>query len=73
MVMQEGDEMATTKKAAAKTNAKRDATLARIAWKHLDLATLETLNSDRFDFSNQSVWSIRAALEAAYKAGQEAK
>jgi len=50
----------------------RDQTLASIAAKHLGLETLETRNSDRLDFSDQAVWAIRAALEAAYEAGRKA-
>jgi hypothetical protein len=47
--------------------------LARIAQQHLDLETLETRNSDSLDFHDLAVWGIRAALDAAYKAGQEAR
>lgn len=47
-------------------------TLAEIAARHLDLETLETRNSDGLDFSDQAVWSIKAALEAAYAAGMAA-
>ncbi len=43
-----------------------------IAEKHLFLETLETRNSDGLDFKEQSVWGIKAALEAAYAAGQAA-
>lgn len=50
----------------------RDATLANIARAHLRLETLEARNSDSLDFSDQAVWSIKAALEAAYRAGMEA-
>jgi len=51
----------------------RDEALAKIAATILDLETLETRNSDRLDFHELSVWGIKAALEAAYAAGQEAK
>jgi uncharacterized protein DUF6900 len=44
--------------------------LAAIAKEHLGLETLETRKSDALDFSDQAVWSIRAALEAAYEAGK---
>lgn len=47
-------------------------TLAEIAARHLDLETLETRGSDGFDFSDQAVWNIKAALEAAYAAGMAA-
>ncbi len=43
--------------------------IAQIAKEHLDLDTLETRHSDRLDFSEQAVWQLRAALEAAYAAG----
>jgi len=46
-------------------------TIEQIAKKHLDLETLETRNWDRLDFSDQAVWSIKAALEEAYKAGKK--
>jgi hypothetical protein len=43
-----------------------------IAVKHFRLETLETRNSDGLDFHEVAVWSIRAALEAAFAAGQAA-
>lgn len=49
----------------------RDTTLAEIAARHLHLETLETRNSDSLDFHDVAVWSIRAALEAAYEAGRQ--
>jgi hypothetical protein len=45
------------------------AEIARIARSVLHLETLETRNRDDLDFSEQSVWAIREALEAAYLAG----
>lgn len=48
-------------------------TIATIARQHLNLETLATRNSDSLDFSDQAVWQIKAALEAAYRAGQAAK
>lgn len=47
----------------------RDARLAEIAKKHLHISTLETRSSDSDDFSDQAVWSLKAALEAAYEVG----
>lgn len=44
--------------------------LLEIAQKHFRIETLETRNSDSLDFINVAVWDIKAALEAAYKAGQ---
>jgi len=46
--------------------------LEQIAKKHLNLETLETRYSDSLDFSDQAVWSIKEALEAAYEAGKKA-
>lgn len=43
--------------------------LVEIAIKHFHLETLETRHSDRQDFHDVAVWSIEAALEAAYLAG----
>ena len=43
--------------------------VARIAKEVLGLDTLETRNSDSLDFSEQAVWTLKAALEAAYAAG----
>ena len=50
----------------------QDETLCRIAKELLGLDTLETRKSDRLDFSDQAVWQLRAALEAAYNAGKAA-
>lgn len=49
-----------------------DNTLERIASAELDIGTLETRRSDSLDFHEVSVWQIKAALEAAYEAGQAA-
>jgi hypothetical protein len=43
--------------------------VAKIAREVLCLDTLETRHSDTLDFSDQAVWQLRAALEAAYSAG----
>jgi len=48
-----------------------DAILTQIAKKHLDIDTLETRKADRLDFHDVSVWCLRDALEAAFKAGAE--
>ncbi len=50
---------------------KLDQILTDIAHKHLDIATLETRNSDSLDFHEVSVWSVKDALSAAYQAGTE--
>lgn len=44
--------------------------LAQIAKEHLFIETLETKHSDRLDFHDVAVWSIKSALEAAYAAGR---
>ena len=51
----------------------RDKTLADIASRHLHLETLETRNSDSLGFHDMAVWSIKAALEAAYEAGRQSR
>jgi hypothetical protein len=48
-----------------------DSILTLIAKKHLDIETLETRKSDSLDFHDVSVWCLRDALEAAFKAGAE--
>lgn len=50
----------------------RDTTLATIAREALSLDTLETRKSDRLDFHDLAVWSIKQALERAYEAGRRA-
>lgn len=47
-------------------------TLEKIAQRHLGVETLETRKSDRLDFHDVAVWSIEAALKAAFEAGQKA-
>lgn len=45
--------------------------LTLIARQYLDLQTLQTRNSDSLDFKEQSVWSIKEALQMAYEAGRQ--
>lgn len=53
-----------------KTRQEVDQALLAIAVKHLiGVTTLETRNSDALDFHDCAVWSIKAALEDAYRAG----
>ena len=61
-----------TDKTAAPTKAPSEALLLEIAAKYFRMETLETRNSDGLDFHDVAVWSIRAALEAAFAAGQAA-
>ena len=46
-----------------------DGLLAQIANRYLGIKTLEIRNSDSLDFYSLSVWNVKAALEAAWKAG----
>ena len=46
--------------------------LDHIAQTILGLETLDTRNSDRLDFHDLAVWNIKAALQAAFEAGQQA-
>jgi hypothetical protein len=48
-----------------------DKLLADIASKHLDIETLQTRKADSLDFHEVAVWTLRAALEAAFNAGAE--
>jgi len=45
--------------------------LTRIAKVHFNVETLETQNDDELDSHVTSVWSMRMALEDAYKLGSE--
>ncbi|MDP1826678.1 MAG: hypothetical protein Q8L48_25630 [Archangium sp.] len=44
-------------------------TLAEIAKRVLNVETLAPRKMDSLDFHDISVWELRAALEAAYRAG----
>jgi hypothetical protein len=44
----------------------------KIAKAVLDIETLKTQSMDSLDFHDLAVWQIKAALEAAYKAGKAA-
>jgi len=48
----------------------KELAINRIAEEVLNLETLETRMSDSLDFSDQAVWTLKAALEAAFEAGQ---
>ena len=60
------------RKNAEKNTQKIDLLLTQIALDHLFIETLATRNSDSLDFHEVSVWGIKSALMAAYKAGQQA-
>jgi hypothetical protein len=46
-----------------------DELLAAIARGQLGIPTLECRRSDSLDFHEVAVWQVRAALDAAYRAG----
>lgn len=50
--------------------AAQQAQIEKIAQTHLGIETLASRNSDRLDFYGLGVSGIKAALEAAFKAGQ---
>jgi hypothetical protein len=49
-----------------------DAALAAIAKRTLRIPALDDRKSDSLDFHEVSVWGLRHALRAAYRAGREA-
>lgn len=50
-------------------SAQAKAEIENIASTILNISTLEVRNSDRLDFYDLAVWSVKEALEAAYLAG----
>ena len=54
------------------SNSTRDQQLQQIALEHLSITTLETRRRDSLDFHDVSVWAIKTALQAAFKAGRNA-
>ena len=59
-------------KATKKQTPTLDEVLAAIAREKLGFTTLETRKSDSLDFRDVAVWSVKDALESAYRAGREA-
>ena len=59
----------TNKKRPGKKEPTVDELLSAIAKETLHIDTLETRQSDSLDFHDVAVWSVKAALEAAYRAG----
>ncbi|GAB4212018.1 MAG: hypothetical protein OHK0013_34250 [Sandaracinaceae bacterium] len=59
----------TNKKRPGKKEPTVDELLSAIAKETLHIETLETRKSDSLDFHDVAVWSVKAALEAAYRAG----
>ena len=47
-----------------------DKILEKIAKKYFRVETLQTRNRDSLDFYDVAVWNIKAALKAAYEAGE---
>lgn len=64
--MQRDERIKTKSLRAAFAGRDRAEAVAGIAKEILGLETLDTRNSDSLDFSEQAVWTLRAALEAAY-------
>ncbi len=50
-----------------------DELLAQTAKRYLGIETLKIQNSNSLDFHDVSVWNVKAALEAAWKAGKAAQ
>lgn len=48
----------------------RDPALMAIGRELLNLETLDTRRSGELDFSDQAVWTLKLALEAAFEAGR---
>jgi hypothetical protein len=59
----------TNKRRPSKKGPTLDELLATIAKETLHIDTLETRKSDSLDFHDVAVWSVKAALEAAYRSG----
>lgn len=55
----------------SENNLKINPLISEIAVKLLGVRTLETQNSDVLDFHDVAVWTLKAALEAAFNAGYE--
>lgn len=51
------------------TKASARQVIEQIACQHLGFETLDERKSDSLDFRDVSVWSVEAALRAAYEAG----
>lgn len=56
-----------------KAPATKDEIFTKIAQQHLSIETLVERKSDGLDFHDVAVWSVKAALEAAYEAGRKAR
>jgi len=58
------------KKTQKISDSERDQILLNIAKKIFFVDTIETRNSDRLDFYDTAIWSIRDGLREAFIAGQ---
>jgi hypothetical protein len=47
--------------------------LRELVRRHFHIDTLETRDRDSLDFHEVAVWSVRTALEEAYRAGRAAR
>ncbi len=65
MVLSKNNRTAMKPELSAQAKAK----IENIASTILNISTLEARNSDRLDFYDLAVWSVKEALEAAYLAG----
>lgn len=57
---------------ATPTHHSDSATLEQIARQYLGIETLQPRQSDQQDFYDLAVWSIEAALQAAFEVGKRA-
>lgn len=62
----------TGKKIVSLKPATKEELFTQIAQQHLNIETLEERKSDSLDFKEVAVWSVKAALEAAFEAGKAA-
>jgi len=62
----------TGKKVVSLKPATKEELFKKIAQQHLNIETLEERKSDSLDFKEVAVWSVKAALEAAFEAGKAA-
>lgn len=59
----------TNRKRPSKEEPTVEKLLVAISKEQFRIDTLETRKSDSLDFHDVAVWSVKAALEAAYRAG----
>jgi len=45
--------------------------MEKLAKDYLDIPTLQTRNSDRLDFHEVSVWSLKQVMRLAYEQGRQ--